>query len=146
MAQIITSVSEAVYQIKKWLGVNEALEGEASLKMGEAALMRNFKVTAGGALKKRAGSRNIAGRLSRDPAPGGHTAEVDTGTTSVLLTETGQSTAALTMYPGIEVDSVGGITLTGESAEVTNGNQAEHLGWYYRAGDGAVYKFTGVTA
>ena len=140
MAQIITSVSEAVYQIKKWLGVNEALEGEASLKMGEAALMRNFKVTAGGALKKRAGSRNIAGLMS------GSTAEVDTGTTSVLLTETGQSTAALTMYPGIEVDSVGGITLTGESAEVTNGNQAEHLGWYYRAGDGAVYKFTGVTA
>ena len=140
MAQIIPSVSEAVYQIKKWLGVNEALEGEASLKMGEAALMRNFKVTAGGALKKRAGSRNIAGLMS------GYTAEVDTGTTSVLLTETGQSTAALTMYPGIEVDSVGGITLTGESAEVTNGNQAEHLGWYYRAGDGAVYKFTGVTA
>lgn len=140
MAQIIASVSEAVYQIKKWLGVNEALEGEASLKMGEAALMRNFKVTAGGALKKRAGSRNIAGLMS------GYTAEVDTGTTSVLLTETGQSTAALTMYPGIEVDSVGGITLTGEAAEVTNGNQAEHLGWYYRAGDGAVYKFTGVTA
>lgn len=140
MAQIITSVSEAVYQIKKWLGVNEALEGEASLKMGEAALMRNFKVTAGGALKKRAGSRNIAGLMS------GYTAEVDTGTTSVLLTETGQSTAALTMYPGIEVDSVGGITLTGESAGVTNENQAEHLGWYYRAGDGAVYKFTGATA
>lgn len=140
MAQIITSVSEAVYQIKKWLGVNEALEGEASLKMGEAALMRNFKVTAGGALKKRAGSRNIAGLMS------GYTAEVDTGTNSVLLTETGQSTAALTMYPGIEVDSVGGITLTGESAGVTNENQAEHLGWYYRAGDGAVYKFTGVTA
>ena len=140
MAQIITSVSEAVYQIKKWLGVNEALEGEASLKMGEAALMRNFKVTAGGALKKRAGRRNIAGLMS------GYTAEVDTGTTSVLLTETGQSTAALTMYPGIEVDSVGGITLTGESAGVTNENQAEHLGWYYRAGDGAVYKFTGVTA
>ena len=140
MAQIITSVSEAVYQIKKWLGVNEALEGEASLKMGEAALMRNFKVTAGGALKKRAGSRNIAGLMN------GYTAEVDTGTTSVLLTETGQSTAALTMYPGIEVDSVGGITLTGEAAGVTNENQAEHLGWYYRAGDGAVYKFTGVTA
>lgn len=140
MAQIVTNVQERIYQIKRWLGVNEAQEGEASLKMGEAAVMRNFKVTAGGALKKRAGSRNIAGLMS------GYTAEVDTGTTSVLLTETGQSTAALTMYPGIEVDSVGGITLTGESAGVTNENQAEHLGWYYRAGDGAVYKFTGVTA
>ena len=140
MAKVRAGTRESVYTIERWLGVNEAQEGEASLKMGEAAVMRNFKVTDGGALKKRAASRSIAGLMS------GYTAEVDTGTTSVLLTETGQSTAALTMYPGIEVDSVGGITLTGESAEVTNGNQAEHLGWYYRAGDGAVYKFTGVTA
>ena len=73
MAQIVTNVQERIYQIKRWLGVNEAQEGEASLKMGEAALMRNFKVTAGGALKKRAGSRNIAGLMS------GYTVEVDTG-------------------------------------------------------------------
>ena len=47
MAQIVTNVQERIYQIKRWLGVNEAQEGEASLKMGEAAVMRNFKVTAG---------------------------------------------------------------------------------------------------
>ena len=140
MAQIITSVSEAVYQIKKWLGVNEALEGEASLKMGEAALMRNFKVTAGGALKKRAGSRSIAGLMSE------YTAEVDTGTTKVLLTETGESTASMAMYPGIEVDGVGGITLTGEGAEVTNENQADYIGWYLRGEDGLVYKFAGISS
>lgn len=138
MAEIITSISEAVYPIKRWLGVNEAQEGEASLKMGEAVLMRNFKVTAGGALKKRAGSRNIAGLMSE------YTAEVDTGTTKVLLTEVSTSTASMTMYPGIEVDSVGNISLTGESAQVTNANQSEYIGWYYRAEDGAVYKFTGV--
>lgn len=138
MAQIITSIRENIYQIKKWLGVNEAQEGEASLKMGEAAVMRNFKVTAGGALKKRGGSRNIAGLMS------GYTAEVDTGTTKVLLTETGVSTAALTMYPGIEVDSVGGITLTGEGVSVTSANQADCIGYYYRDDDGAVYKFTGI--
>ena len=81
MAQIVTNVQERIYQIKRWLGVNEAQEGEASLKMGEAAVMRNFKVTDGGALKKRAGSRSIAGLMS------GYTVEVDTGTTTVLLTE-----------------------------------------------------------
>ena len=140
MAQIITSVSEAVYQIKKWLGVNEALEGEASLKMGEAALMRNFKVTAGGALKKRAGSRNIAGLMS------GYTAEVDTGTTSVLLTETGQSTAALTMYPDVEADSVGNLVLSGEPASVNYENQDSYIGYYYRDSSGTVYKFTGISA
>ena len=31
MAQIVTNVQERIYQIKRWLGVNEAQEGEASL-------------------------------------------------------------------------------------------------------------------
>ena len=137
MAQIVTNVQERIYQIKRWLGVNEAQEGEASLKMGEAAVMRNFKVTAGGALKKRGGSKNIAGLMS------GYTVEVDTGTTTVLLTEEQESAASLPMYPNIEVDSVGGITLTGEPVQVRAANQDSYIG--YRAEDGLVYRFTGVT-
>lgn len=140
MAQIVTSVMEAVYQIKKWLGVNEAQEGEASLNMGEAAVMRNFKVTDGGALKKRAGSRNIAGLMS------GYTVEVDTGTTSVLLTEAGSSSAALTMYPDVEADSVGNLVLSGEPASVNYENQDSYIGYYYRDSSGTVYKFTGISA
>ena len=139
MAQIVTNVQERIYQIKRWLGVNEAQEGEASLKMGEAAVMRNFKVTAGGALKKRGGSKNIAGLMS------GYTVEVDTGTTTVLLTEEQESAASLPMYPNIEVDSVGNITLTGEPVQVTAANQDSYIGLYYRAEDGLVYRFTGVT-
>lgn len=140
MAQVITNVQESIYQIKKWLGVNEAQEGEASLKMGEAAVMRNFKVTAGGALKKRGGSKNIAGLMSS------YTVEVDTGTTAVLLTEEQQSTATFTMYPNIEVDSVGNITLTGTPAEVTASNQDDYIGYYYKTDAGLVYRFTGVTS
>ena len=34
MAKVATNISEAVYQIKRWRGVNEALEVEASLEMG----------------------------------------------------------------------------------------------------------------
>ena len=139
MAQIVTNVQERIYQIKRWLGVNEAQEGEASLKMGEAAVMRNFKVTAGGALKKRGGSKNIAGLMS------GYTVEVDTGTTTVLLTEEQESAASLPMYPNIEVDSVGNITLTGEPVQVTAANQDSDIGHYSRAEDGLVYRFTGVT-
>ncbi|HIT30120.1 MAG TPA: hypothetical protein IAC26_04685, partial [Candidatus Scatomorpha stercoravium] len=45
MATIATNISERVYQIKRWRGVNEAAEGEAALAMGEAAAMRNFRVT-----------------------------------------------------------------------------------------------------
>lgn len=138
MAQIVTSVREAVYQIKKWLGVNEAQEGEASLKMGEAAVMRNFKVTDGGALKKRSGSKNIAGLMS------GYTVEVDTGTTSVLLTEPGSSTAELTMYPSVEADSVGALVLVGQPVSVDYENSEDYIGYYYKDDAGNVYRFTGI--
>ena len=56
MARVRTNVAESVYQIKRWRGVNEALEGEASLEMGEAAVMRNFKVTAAARCKSAAGA------------------------------------------------------------------------------------------
>ena len=91
MATVPTNISEAVYQIKRWKGVNEALEGEASLQMGEAAVMRNFKVTAGGALQKRGGSVNVAGLLSS------YTVTVDAENPQVLYTENGSSSLALTM-------------------------------------------------
>lgn len=139
MATIPTSVEEKIYQIKKWLGVNEAQEGEASLDIGEAAVMRNFKVTSGGALQKRGGSKNIAGLMS------GYNIEVDTGTTSVLLTEAGSSSASMTMYPYIEADSVGTIVLTGEPVSVTYENQSSYIGYYYKHSNGDVYKFTGIT-
>lgn len=138
MANIPTSVEEKIYQIKKWLGVNEAQEGEASLDIGEAAVMRNFKVTSGGALQKRGGSKNIAGLMSE------YTVDVDTGTTSVLAVERQTSTITFQMYPSIEVDSIGNITLTGEPVTVDISNQESYIGYYYKDAVGAVYKFTGV--
>ena len=35
MAKVRTGTRESVYKIERWLGVNEAQEGEASLEMGE---------------------------------------------------------------------------------------------------------------
>ena len=64
MAKIQTNVSESVFSVKRWRGVNEAEEGEAALKNGEGAVCRNFRVTSGGALKKRNGSKNVAGLMS----------------------------------------------------------------------------------
>lgn len=59
MATIITSSDEKVYQIKKWLGVNECPDGDTQLKNGEAAFMKNFRVTADGALQVRSGTKTI---------------------------------------------------------------------------------------
>ena len=137
MATVPTNITERIYQIKRWRGVNEAQEGEASLEMGEAAVMRNFKVTAGGALQKRGGSANVAGLLS------GYTVSVD-DTEEVLYMENGESTLALTMYPGVQADGMGVLTLTGTPAVVTEANADEHEGWYFEETPGYIYQFAGL--
>ena len=137
MADIAVNISEAVYQIKRWRGVNEALEGEASLQMGEAAVMRNFKVTSGGALQKRGGSANVAGLLSD------YTVVVSDEPVT-LYTEDGVSGLSLTMYPGVQADAMGNLSLTCTPAAVTEENADGYEGWYYRYTDGRVYRFEGV--
>ena len=139
MAQIITSVREGIYQIKRWLGVNEAQEGEASLKMGEAAVMRNFKVTAGGALQKRGGSVNVAGLLNS------YTVEVDEANPVGMFTETGSSVKQLTMYPGVQVDDMGVLSLTGEPVTVTESNADDYEGYYYETVLGEIYRFENIS-
>lgn len=138
MATVNTNVSESVYQIKQWKGVNEAQEGEASLEMGEAAVMRNFKVTAGGALQKRGGSVNVAGLLNS------YTVEVDEDNPQVLFTENGSSTLSLTMYPGVSANDMGVLELTGTPVTVTEDNADDYEGYYYKHSSGNVYRFEGV--
>ena len=138
MATVNTNVSESVYQITQWKGVNEAQEGEASLEMGEAAVMRNFKVTAGGALQKRGGSVNVAGLLNS------YTVEVDEDNPQVLFTENGSSTLSLTMYPGVSANDMGVLELTGTPVTVTEDNADSYEGYYYKHSNGNVYRFEGV--
>lgn len=138
MANVNTAVKETVYKINRWRGVNEAQEGEASLKMGEAAVMRNFKVTAGGALKKRGGSQTVAGLLEA------YNITVNTGSTQTLKTESGSSSASWTMYPDCSADSVGNITLSGDPVTVNASNASSYIGYYYKDGAGKVYRFAGL--
>lgn len=137
MANVSTQVKETVYKIARWKGVNEAQEGEASLEMGEAAVMRNFRVTAGGALKKRGGSQTVAGLLEA------YNIDVGTGTTT-LKTESGSSTASWTMYPTCSADSVGNLVLSGDPVTVKYSNFNSYVGYYYKDSSGKVYRFSGV--
>ena len=63
MARITGSANEGVFQIKAWGGLNENPDGDTKLKMGEAAVLRNFRVTRDGNLQRRPGSRAIAALL-----------------------------------------------------------------------------------
>ena len=55
MAQIVSTSETKIYQIKKWLGLNESPDGDTHMKMGEAAEMRNFRITAENHLQIRPG-------------------------------------------------------------------------------------------
>lgn len=59
LAKIDTKSRDVVYQIQRWLGVNENPDGDTKLKMGEAAEMRNFKITRDGNLQIRPGTKTM---------------------------------------------------------------------------------------
>lgn len=60
MAQIQVNTSEKIYPIRQWLGLHESPDGDTKLKMGEAAVMENFKITRDGNLQRRYGRKTIA--------------------------------------------------------------------------------------
>ena len=59
MAKIAATTEEKIFSIQKWLGLNQAGDGDTNLKMGEASEMVNFRVTNDGALKKRPGMKAL---------------------------------------------------------------------------------------
>lgn len=59
MAQISGSVSDKIYPLKVFLGLNENPDGDTKLKMGEASVCQNWKITRDGNLQRRPGLRVI---------------------------------------------------------------------------------------
>ena len=67
MANIVSTSETKIYQIKKWLGLNESPDGDTHMKMGEAAEMRNFRITAENHLQIRPGYGLLAELSSGNP-------------------------------------------------------------------------------
>ena len=63
MAQITGQTNESVYSIPKWLGLNEHPDGDTRLKLGEASVMENWRITRDGNLKRRPGLKLVMGLL-----------------------------------------------------------------------------------
>lgn len=134
MAKITASSNEKVFHIKRWLGVNENPDGDTKLKMGEAAVMQNFRITDDGSLQVRPGSKNVANLLFA------YTVDEAAEATTVV-TELNASTRNFAFYPSYSITD-GGI-LTGYGTEVT-ANYSDHetyVGYYYEDGNGNLYKF-----
>jgi hypothetical protein len=97
VANVITTDSTKIYQLKQWLGLNESPDGDTGLKLGEAAQMRNFRVTRESHLQIRPGYARMCAPVEGKPvrglwsgyvagtprllcACGGHLWELDTDT------------------------------------------------------------------
>ena len=59
MAEIKSTSETKIYQITSWLGLNESPDGDTHMKLGEAAVMRNFRITAENHLQVRPGYGKI---------------------------------------------------------------------------------------
>lgn len=57
MAQITARDQSQMLRISKWLGLNEAQDGDTNLRIGELSAMQNMRITREGHLQKRPGSR-----------------------------------------------------------------------------------------
>ena len=68
MARISGSSDEKIFQLKAFLGLNQNPDGDTKLKLGEAAAMRNFRITRDGNLQRRPGTLTIA-NLADDGKP-----------------------------------------------------------------------------
>lgn len=70
MADIVSTSETKIYQIKKWLGLNESPDGDTHMKMGEAAEMRNFRITAENHLQIRPGYGTLCTLSAGHPVNG----------------------------------------------------------------------------
>lgn len=70
MAQISGNIDEKVFPIKAFLGLNENPDGDTKLKMGEAAVMRNWRITRDSNLQRRPGTKTVLDLETGKPIKG----------------------------------------------------------------------------
>lgn len=123
MATIRSSSREKVFSCKAWLGLHESPDGDTKLKFGEAANIRNWRITRDRNLKVRPGEDVISGlcrSYSLLVASTVEDARIDNDTSSVL-----------TMYPTASAAD-GKITLSGASVSVKSDSAFQYAGYYWR--------------
>ncbi len=137
MARIPASGKDRIYTISKWLGVNESADGDIGLRMGEAAVMRNFKITDDFSLQKRPGTQNVAGLLAS------YTVTVS-DTPETLFTEINAPSWSFTAKPSIEVNAGGVLSYSGDSVTIDKTNISSYTNYYYKDNNNQYWKVGGL--
>ncbi len=136
MAKISAGTSEKIFQLKAFSGLNENPDGDTKLKMGEAAAMRNWRVTRDGNLQRRPGTLTIKG-LAQEYT-------LDVATTAETVFDAASAVMKLKMYPTANiVDGI--VELDGESVSVDKDTSAENAGLYWRHDASHIWKLKDCT-
>ena len=136
MASIGAATSEKIFQLKQFYGLNENPDGDTKLKLGEAAAMKNWRVTRDGNLQSRPGTLTIKG-LAKEYS-------LDVSTAAETVFDAASEHMKLKMYP--EAGVVDGlVSLSGESVNVDCTNAAENAGLYWRRDASHVWKLADCT-
>lgn len=123
MAQISGAAEEKVFMIRQWFGLNENPDGDTKLKLGEASVIRNFRVTRDGNLQRRPGSALVKGLMQN------YTLSV--GDEAVVRVDEGYS-SQLSMQPTASATSEGFVALSGDEVIVSHENAEAHTNWYWQ--------------
>ena len=134
MSTLYSSCQNRVYKIQKWRGLNESEDGDTNLDAGEGAIVRNFRVTDGGALQVRPGSLDIAGLTL------GYTLSYADETS--FLVEKNISEYEAETYASASLTSAGNIQMNGESMELTYDSSEDNEDRYIPKDSTSAYKFT----
>lgn len=131
MAEIKASSDEKVFRIQEFFGLNESPDGDTKLKLGEASVMRNFKITRDHSLQKRPGLHSVIA------VPSGYSVGVATDEEAVRVDRNVSST--LTLYANASGQS-GNIEVSGEYVQVHYNNWQNYVGYYWPGPDETVYQ------
>jgi hypothetical protein len=138
MAKIVASTKEKVFQIKRFLGVNECPDGDTNLKMGEASAMQNFRITDDYGLQIRPGMVNVAGLLNSyivETADDAQLYQTDINTPSL----------SVACASGVNVSDTGLLYTTGTTGTLDYSTADENANVYFQNLAGLFWQFTDVT-
>ena len=119
MAQIAATDRSQMLRINKWLGLNEAQDGDTNLKAGELSEMQNMRITREGHLQKRPGTQTQLDLAEAFAAYEGNKAETPVSCGAWYGTVAGQSKFVV-CYGGLVFDvqrGSWGATVIGEMTQ-----------------------------
>ena len=137
MARITTGADEKVFRIQEFLGLNENPDGDTKLKMGEASVIRNFKVTRDRNLQRRPGQQMVKGLLQA------YTLQVEDNAQKVRVDE--HVSGKLRMHPTCTVTTDGFLEVSGDEASVSFENAEQYAGYYWRYDENFTYQLVSCT-